>query len=86
MDLKLYHFPAACSRVTMHALTALGLPFVDEMVNLRNSDQSDPEYLALNPKGKVPTLVMDGKVLTENAAILWTLHQLHSDGGLGPAL
>tara|TARA_Y100000815_G_scaffold254858_1_gene261221 strand:+ start:3850 stop:4503 length:654 start_codon:yes stop_codon:yes gene_type:complete len=84
MDLTLYHFPAACSRVTMHALTTLGLPFADEMVNLRNLEQSDPQYLALNPKGKVPTLVMDGTVLTENAAILWTLHQLHSDGGLLP--
>lgn len=85
MKLTIYQFPAACSRVTMNALEELGLEFDDICVNMRTAAQNSPEYLAVNPKGKVPALVADGQVLTENAAILWTLHSLHPHGGLLPA-
>lgn len=84
MTITLYHFPAACSRVTMNALEEIGLEFEDVCVNLPQGAQKRADYLALNAKGKVPTLVIDGKVLTENAAILWTLHELHPSGGVFP--
>jgi len=80
----LYHFPGACSRVTMNALEELDLAFDDVLVNFRDMAQKKPEYLAVNPKGKVPALVLEADVLTENAAILWTLHSLHPSGGLLP--
>lgn len=86
MDITLYQFPGACSRVTMNALEELGLRFDDILVNLRNMDQKTSEYLAVNPRGKVPTVRFGRDVLTENAAILWTLHSLHPSGGLFPAV
>jgi glutathione S-transferase len=74
MTITLYHFPGACSRVTMHALEELELDYTDQFINLLKGAHRSPEYLAINPHGKVPALAIDGKVMTENSAILWTLH------------
>lgn len=82
MKITLYQFPGACSRVTMNAIEELGYDFSDVLVNLREMGQKEPKYLAVNPNGKVPTLQIDKKVLTESAAILWTLHCLQPKGGL----
>ena len=84
MAIKLYQFPGVCSGVTMNALEEIGLEFEDICVDFSKGGQKDPAYLAVNPKGKVPALDMDGTILTENAAILWTLHKLHPSGGLFP--
>lgn len=84
MDITLYHFPGACSRVTMNALEEIGVEYSDRLVNIREMAQKEDEYLALNPKGKVPTLIVNGHILTENAAIIWTLHCLKPDRGLFP--
>ena len=70
MDVVIHQFPGACSRVTMTALEEVGLAFEDRCVDLRSGQQKSPEYLALNPKGKAPTVIIDGVVLTENAAIV----------------
>ncbi|MEQ6332652.1 glutathione S-transferase family protein [Sphingobium sp. MK2] len=75
MTITLYHFPSACSRVTMHALEELGLEYDDYCVNIMQGAQRSAEYLSINPHGKVPALDLDGKLMTENAAILWTLHR-----------
>lgn len=85
-DLKLYHLPGACSRVTMTALEQIGVPYEDEMVNLMKGQQHAPAYRAVNPRGKVPALVADGKLLVENGAILWWLHQTYPAAGLFPAV
>ena len=45
----------------------------------------DPAFLAINPEGKVPTLLIDGRALTEVAAILYYLARRHPDAGLLPA-
>lgn len=84
MDITLYQFPGACSRVTMNALEEIGVEYGDILVNFRHMAQKKAEYLAVNPKGKVPTLIVDGQTLTENAAIIWTLHCLKPEGGLFP--
>jgi len=70
MTMKLYFAPGACSLASHIALEESGLPYETERLNLQQGDQRKPEYLKLNPKGRVPTLVVDGKVLTENVAIL----------------
>jgi glutathione S-transferase len=80
----LYHFPSACSRVTMHALEAINADYDDVLVNFRTHSQAGPDYLAVNPKGKVPALAYEGQVLTENAAILWMLHEMHPTANLLP--
>lgn len=74
MTITLYHCPATCSRVTMHALEELGLKYTDKFINLMQNKHRSPEYLAINRHGKVPALAIDGKIMTENSAILWTLH------------
>ncbi len=69
-SLTLYCFPGACSRATMIALEEAGLTYATRQVNLRQGAQKAADYLALNPKGKVPALIVDGTPLTENIAIL----------------
>ncbi len=83
-ELKLYHLPGACSRVTLTALEQVGVDYADEVVNLMQGQQHSPEYRAVNPRGKVPALLVDGELLVENAAILWWLHQRWPEAGLLP--
>ena len=80
----LFMFPAACSRVTMSAFEEAGLDYEERLVNIFTNQQKSPDYLSLNPKAKVPALVNGGKVMTENAAILWFTHQLHPEAHLLP--
>lgn len=84
MDLTLYFFPGACSRVTMTALEATGAPYRDQLVNIRTDEQKTPDYRRVNPKGKVPALAIDGRIMTENAAILVFLDRQFPQAGLLP--
>jgi glutathione S-transferase len=70
MAMKLYYAPGACSLASHIALEEAGLDYTTQKLNLMEGDQRKPEYLALNPRGRVPTLVADGNVLTENVGIL----------------
>lgn len=70
MDIKLYYAPGACSMASHICLEELGLAYDTQRMNLANGDQRKPEYLALNPRGRVPTAVVDGEVLTENVGIM----------------
>jgi glutathione S-transferase len=70
MKLTLYYAPIACSLVPLITLNESGAPFDVHTVLLAKGQQKTPEYLKLNPKGKVPALAIDGEVLTENVAIL----------------
>jgi len=83
--LTLYHMPGACSRVTMNALEEAGLDYADVALDLMKGEQRSAEYQAINPRGKVPTLVVDGTPLSENAAIMLYLDALRPDAGLFPA-
>src|SRR4051812_14418041 len=69
MDIILYYAPIACSLVPYVTLTEANAKFEVRPVNLRKGQQNAPEYLRLNPKHKVPVLVVDGRTLTENVAI-----------------
>lgn len=84
MDLMLYFFPGACSRVTMTALEAAGAPYRDRLVNIRADEQKSAGYARVNPKGKVPALAIDGRIMTENAAILVFLDRQFPAAGLLP--
>ncbi len=84
MELKLYYGPGACSFAPHVALEELGFPYAAERLNLAAGDQRRPAYLALNPMGRVPTLVVDGKPLTENIAILAFLGGAFPAKGLWP--
>jgi len=72
MNLKLYYAPLTCALVPYVALTEAGVEFDVENLNTRTNAHRTPEFLALNPKHKVPVLVIDGEPLTENIAIqIW---------------
>lgn len=80
----LHHTPGACSRVTMVALLQAGLSFEDRPVDIFKGQQRSPAYLAISPKGKVPTLEIDGQILTETPAIIWALAGRYPEAGLLP--
>lgn len=72
MDLTLYYATMTCALVPYVALTEAGAEFKVATVNTRANKHLTPEFLALNPKHKVPVLIIDGVVLTENVAIqIW---------------
>jgi glutathione S-transferase len=82
--LRLHHFPGACSRVAICALEQAGLVYDIVLVDLAKGAQTSPEHLRISPLGKVPALEIDGRPLTENAAILTYVHLLRPGAGLFP--
>lgn len=85
MKLTLYYAPVACSLVPFLALTEAGAEFDVQLVNFQKGAHMTPEYLALNPKHKVPVLVVDGQPLTENIAIQLWIARHHPAAKLLPA-
>ena len=71
--LTLYFAPGSSSMAAHIALHEVGAPFEAKPMSFFKNDMRSPEYLALNPEGKVPALVIDGRVLTEVAGILFYL-------------
>jgi glutathione S-transferase len=70
MAIKLYYAPGACSFASHVTIEEVGIPYETQKLNLAEGDQRKPEYLRLNPRGRVPTVVVDDHVLTENVGIL----------------
>lgn len=85
-DVVLYDYwrSSASYRVRI-ALHLLGLPFQTRPVDLLTGGHRAPSYLALNPQGLVPTLVLDGLVLTQSLAIIEYLHTTQEGSTLVPA-
>ena len=84
MATKLYYAPGACSLASHIALEEAGIAYETERLNTAAGDQRKPEYLKINPRGRVPSLVVDGKVLTENMAILTYIGGGYPKAGLWP--
>ena len=84
MDITLYYGAGACSLASHIALEELGLKYKTVKLNLAEGDQRKPEYLKLNPRGAVPTLVVDGEPMTENTGILTYLAGGMPKKGLWP--
>ncbi len=69
------------------ALVETGAPFEFHEISLEKDEQHSPDYLALNPSGKIPALKCpDGAVVTETSALLVLLSELHPESGLLPAI
>lgn len=85
MSLVLYYSPGACSGVTINAIEELGLQCEYRKVDLSLGEQKKEEYLRINPHGKVPALLKDGRLLTENPAILIYLNSLVPGSKLVPS-
>lgn len=70
MSLKLYYASGACSFVPHTMLELAGATFEPVAVKLHKDEQNSPEYRAVNPRGQVPALVVDGQVITQIMAIV----------------
>ena len=84
--ITLYSSPGTASFVVHWLLLELDLPHEVKDLDLAAKEQKSPAYLKLNPAGVVPTLVLDGQVICEAAAIVMHLADRHAEAGLAPAL
>ena len=84
MSIVLYGSPSTASLVVHWLLIELGVEFELKMLDFERQQQKTPEYLAINPQGRVPTLLLEGQVLTESAAIVMHLADLYPQAGLAP--
>src|ERR1700739_5151555 len=81
---KLYYAPGSCALASHIALQEAGAAYTTEKVDLKNNQQTSPEYLAINPKGRVPSLVTDRGILTETPAMLAFIAQSFPQARLAP--
>ncbi|HEX9327007.1 MAG TPA: glutathione S-transferase family protein, partial [Reyranella sp.] len=82
--LTFYFAPGSSSMAVHIALHETGAPFEARPMSFATKDMQKPEFRAINPNGKVPTLLIDGRVLTEVAGILFYLARTHPDANLLP--
>lgn len=79
-----YYAPFTCALATHIVLEHLGCDYQAVKLDFRAEQQRSADYLAVNPKGRVPALVTARGVLTETPALLMYLAQAHPQGGLAP--
>lgn len=83
--MQFYMTPGSCSTGIHILLETLELPFEAHVLNLHAGQHRSPGYLALNPKGSIPALVLDdGRVLTEFGAIAYYLARQYPRARLLP--
>ncbi|MDH5538978.1 MAG: glutathione S-transferase family protein [Rhizobacter sp.] len=82
--LTLYWAPNTCALAAHIALEQAGADYQAVRVDFGREQQRSPEYLRVNPKGRVPALVTDRGVLTETPAILLYICQSHPEAGMAP--
>jgi glutathione S-transferase len=81
---KLYYAPGTCALASHITLEEVGAPYSAERLNFKINQQSSPEYLKINPKGRVPAMVTDRGVLTETPAMLAFIAQSFPKAKLAP--
>jgi glutathione S-transferase len=82
--LTLYFAPGASSMAPHIALFETGAAFEGRPVSFKRDENKTPQFLAINPLGQVPVLVIDGRPLTEVAGILFYLAKAYPQAGLLP--
>jgi glutathione S-transferase len=82
--LTFYYAPGTCALATHLALEYSGAPYQAVRLDFKSQQQRSPEYLKVNPKGRVPALVTDRGVLTENTALLQYIAQSFPKSQLAP--
>jgi glutathione S-transferase len=84
--LTLFHSPNTRSSGTLILLEELGAPFELHVLNMKAGEQRQPDYLAINPLGKVPAIKHGDAVVTEQVAIYLYLADAFPAAGLAPAI
>ncbi len=82
--MTLYFSPGACSLASHIGLEETGAPYEIKPILLAKGQQRTEAYLKINPRGKVPALSVDGKILIENTAILTYLARRFPEKRLMP--
>ena len=82
--LKLFYSPGSCALASHIALEEAHAEYEGVRINFAEGEQRKPEYLKINPKGRVPALVTDRGILTESPAILIYIAQTHPQADLAP--
>ncbi|WP_113132823.1 glutathione S-transferase N-terminal domain-containing protein [Hyphomicrobiales bacterium] len=82
--LKLFYAPGTCSLASHIALEEAGADYEARRVDFSTAEQTKPDYLAVNPKGRVPALLTDRGVITETPAILTYIAETHPASNLAP--
>ena len=82
--LKLYYAPGTCALASHIALEEAGADYSAVRLDFKSNQQQSPEYLKVNPKGRVPALVTDKGVVTETPAILAYVAQTFRTAKLAP--
>ena len=82
--LTLHYALGACSLASHIALEEAGAPYKAARLNMKDGEQRKAEYLAINPKGRVPALITDRGILTETPAILAWIAQSFPAAKLAP--
>ena len=85
-ELTFFHCPHSRSAGVHILLEELGAPYRLELMDLKKGDSRKPEYLAINPMGKVPALRHRGQLVTEQVAVYLYLADTYPQAGLAPAL
>lgn len=82
--MKLYYAPGSCAVASHIALEESGAVYDTRRLDFRRNEQRSPEYLAVNPKGRVPALATDRGIITETPAILAFVAQSFPAARLAP--
>ncbi|MEM6986579.1 MAG: glutathione S-transferase N-terminal domain-containing protein, partial [Pseudomonadota bacterium] len=82
--MKLFYAPGTIALASLIALEEVGAPFDLHTLDFSQSEENGPEYLGINPKGRVPALATADGILTETPAILTWIADSHPAAGLLP--
>jgi glutathione S-transferase len=82
--LTLYYAPHTCALATHIVLEEVGADYSAKRIDFAANQQRSPEYLKVNPKGRVPALVTERGILTETPAMLVYVAQIFPTAGLAP--
>jgi glutathione S-transferase len=82
----LFHSPQSRSGGALALMEELGVPYDLHVLNSKKKEQREPKYLAINPMGKVPAILHDGALVTEQPAVYMYLADLYPHAGLAPAI
>ncbi len=85
MEIVLYYAVNTCAAAPFITLTEARADFEVRTLDYRKREHFSPEYLKINPKHKVPALVVDGRILTENVAIHQWVHRTFPEAKILPA-
>ena len=82
----LFHAPQSRSAGALVLLEELGADYELHVLNLKQGDQRKPDFLRINPMGKVPAILHDGALVTEQGAVYAYLADLYPEAGITPAI